>query len=93
MGIAGYDNTTRQYISDWVDNHGTGIMRGTGLVSDDGKTMTWTYTYTCPINKKPTTMREVVKHPTDTTMTVEMFANDPKSGKEYKCMQMELKKK
>lgn len=93
MGIAGYDNAAKQYVSDWVDNHGTGIMRGTGVVSDDGKTMTWTYSYMCPIQKKLTTMREVVKHPTDTTMTVDMFSTDPKTGKEFKCMQMEMKRK
>ena len=27
-------------------------MNGTGELSDDGKTMTWKYTFNCPITKK-----------------------------------------
>ncbi len=26
MGIDGYDNLAKQYVSTWVDNMGTGIM-------------------------------------------------------------------
>jgi hypothetical protein len=93
FGIAGYDNVAQQFVGDWVDSMSTGIMRGTGELSADGKTLTWTYEYTCPVNKAPAAFREVQKLTSDTAMTVEMFCTDPKSGDEYKCMSVELTKK
>ncbi len=91
-GLAGFDNVSRQYVGNWVDNHGTGIMSGVGERSGDGSTMTWRYTFNCPITHKPAVMREVMKNTSPTTMAVEMFCPDPKTGKEYKCMQVELTK-
>lgn len=89
MGICGYDNTQQKFVSNWIDNHGTGIMNATGEMSKDGKTLTMTYNYTCPVTKKPTTMREVQTTTGPNAMTMEMFGNDPKSGKEFKMMRIE----
>jgi hypothetical protein len=88
-GVYGFDNTTQKFVSTWIDNHSTGIMTGTGALSADHKTMTWTYNYTCPVTKKPTTMREVETATGDNTRTFEMFGIDPKSGKEFKVMHVE----
>ncbi|HYF14564.1 MAG TPA: DUF1579 domain-containing protein [Phycisphaerales bacterium] len=90
MGIAGFDNVSQQYVADWIDSHSSGIMRGTGEMSPDGKTMTWRYTYNCPITKKPTVMREILRWTGDNTMTMEMHMTDPKSNKEYKGMEINL---
>ena len=59
FGIYGFDNVSQKFVATWIDNHSTGIMKGTGELSADGKTITWKYTHNCPITKKPTTMREV----------------------------------
>jgi hypothetical protein len=91
-GVSGFDNVSKQFFATWVDNMSTGIMIGTGELSSDGKTLTWKYTYNCPITKKPAVMREVQKLTSETSMSVEFYCNDPKSGQEYKCMQVELKK-
>lgn len=91
-GVNGFDNVSGKFVGTWIDNHSTGIMNGTGELSKDGKTLTWTMTYNCPINKKPVTMREVQTFTSDTTMEMEMFGNDPKSGKEFKLMQFKLTK-
>lgn len=93
MGTLGYDNVVGKYVATWIDNMGTGIMTGSGDVSKDGKTLTLNYTYNCPIAKKPMAMREVQTRTSDTTMTLEMFANDPKSGKEYKMLHIDFTKK
>lgn len=93
LGVSGYDNVSGKYVSTWIDNMGTGIMTGTGEMSADGKTLTTTYTFNCPINKKPAIMREVQTFNSDTSMTLEMFGNDPKSGKEFKMMRMEYTKR
>jgi hypothetical protein len=67
-------------------------MTGTGDLSSDGKTITWNFLYNCPIAKKPVAMREI--ETTDgNSKTLEMFGADPKSGKEYKMMRIELTKK
>src|SRR5262245_28395855 len=57
FGINGYDNVEQKFVSTWIDNCGTGIGSGSGSLSPAGKTMTWAYNYTCPVSKKPTTMR------------------------------------
>lgn len=93
LGINGFDNVSQKFVGTWIDNHSTGIMTGTGELSADGKTMTWNFTANCPITKKPTTMRQIEKITGDKTMTLEMFATDPKSGKEYKMMVIEYTKK
>lgn len=90
VGYSGYDNVAQQYVSTWIDNHSTGIMTGVGERSSDGKTMTWTYAYHCPVTKKPTTMRQVETHKGDDAMTLEMFGKDPKSGQEFKMMVLEF---
>ena len=90
FGIYGYDNVSKKYQSTWIDNCGTAIMTGTGELSSDGKTMTWNYNYTCPITKKATTMREVDRTTGKDTKTMEMYTIDPKSGKEYKMMEVAM---
>jgi len=91
-GVAGYDNVSKQFVADWIDNMGTGIMQGAGELSSDGKMLTWKYTFNCPITKKQQVMREIQKFNSADAMTVEFFCTDPKTGKDYKCMQAELKK-
>jgi len=86
LGFYGYDNVTKKYVCTWMDNQGTAMLSGTGEASPDGKTITWTYNYHCPITKKPATMRQVDHATGDNTMTMELFANDPKTGKEFKMM-------
>ena len=93
FGLSGFDNVSREFVSTWIDNQSTGIMYGKGKLSDDGKTMTWEFTHNCSITKQPTVMREVDTMTSATTKTLEMFGADPKSGKEYKLMRIELSKK
>lgn len=92
-GVYGYDNTTQTFVASWIDNQSTGIMNGEGKLSADKKTLTWTYHYTCPITRKPTTMREVEIFNSPTSRTMEMYATDPKSGQEYLMARYELTKK
>jgi hypothetical protein len=91
--IDGFDNVSQKFVSTWIDNFGTGIANGEGELASDGKTMTWEYTFNCPLTKKPTTMREVETVTGPNTKTVETYMKDPKSGKEYKMMRIELTKK
>lgn len=90
VAIYGYDKVSDQFVSTWADNMGTGIANGVGELSADGKTLTWTYTYNCPITKKPAVMREVEKITGPDTRTLVMYGADPKTGEEFKMMKIEL---
>lgn len=78
LGFTGYDNVSQKFVSTWMDNCGSGIMHGTGEPSSDGKTITFSYNYNCPIAKKPAVMREVHTHNGPDAMTLEMFMKDPR---------------
>lgn len=92
MGATGFDNVSQKFVSTWIDNHSTGIMQGTGELSADGKQMTWAFTYNCPINKKPAVMRQVESYTSPDTFKFVMYNTDPKSGKEYKAMEIDFKR-
>ncbi len=40
IGIDGYDNMTKKYVTAWMDSMGTGIFLMEGTASPDGKTIT-----------------------------------------------------
>lgn len=91
-GIYGFDNVSGQFQSTHIGNCMTGTMRGTGALSSDGKTLTWVYEYHCPISQKPTTMREIERRIDDNTITFETFSICPKTGKEFKTMELTMKR-
>lgn len=90
LAIYGFDNITQKFTSVWLDNFATGMMKGTGELSEDGKTMTWKYDGYCPLTKKPIVMREVETTVDANTKKLEMFGPDPKAGKEFKMMELTL---
>ncbi len=93
LGVYGFDNVSKEFVSSWIDNQGTGIANGKGELSADGKTLTWKFTYNCPITKKPTVLREIETITGKNTKTLEMFGAEPKSGKEFKMMSIKLTRK
>jgi hypothetical protein len=92
-GVSGFDNVSQKFVSTWMDNCSTGIMNGTGELSADGKTLTWNFTYNCPITKKAMVMREIERRTGKDAVTLEMFGTDPKSGKEFKMMEIAMTRK
>jgi hypothetical protein len=93
LAIYGFDNVSQQFVCTWLDNMSTGFANGVGELSEDGKTLTWNFTVNCPIQKKPVALREIETVTGPNTKTVEMFGTDPKSGKEFQMMKIELTKK
>jgi hypothetical protein len=90
MGFTGFDNVSQKFVGTWLDNHSTGIMTGTGTLSQDKKTLTWNYNYNCPITKTAKTMRQIETYTSPNEMTLEMFMTDPKTNVEYKMMRVEF---
>ena len=92
MGIYGYDNVAQKFVSTWIDSFSTGMMTGDGELSADGKTLTWNFSFHCPIAKKPVTMRQTETVGGD-KKTLEMFGPDPKTGKVHQMMRIEMTRK
>jgi hypothetical protein len=92
-GVYGYDNVAKKFVAAWIDNQSTGIMQGEGELSPDRKTLTWKMTFNCPITKKAQVMKEVDTDNGPNSKTLEMFGDDPKTGKNYKMMHIELTRK
>ncbi len=93
FGVYGFDNVSQEFQSTWMDNFGTGMATGKGELSSDGKTLTWTFTYNCPITKKPITFRQVDRRTGKDTSTMQMYMTDLKSGKEFKTFEVALTRK
>jgi hypothetical protein len=93
LGLYGYDNVSKQFQSTWIDNMGTTMMQGTGSLSADGKVLTWSLNYHCPITKKPAVMREVDTWIDANTFKLEMFSTFPKTGEEFKSMEIVFTRK
>ena len=86
MGITGYDNLRKKYVSIWLDTMGTGpfMMEGTG--SADGKTITLKGQHTEP-GGGHMTHRAVWKIVDSNTQTFDMWGNHG-GGKEMKVMEI-----
>lgn len=92
--ITGYDNATKQFVSTWIDNWSTGIMNMTGTWNESSKTLNMTGSM--PDITRPgklCTLREVFTVVDENTQKMEMFGPDPNTGKEFKMMEINMKRK
>jgi len=91
IGVNGYDNHTKKYVSTWMDSMGTAILFFEGTAGPDGKTITQESRYDDPV-KGPMKWRSVTRIVDDNTHVFEMYATD-KSGKEEKMMEITYTRK
>lgn len=91
-GTDGYDNMAKQYVSSWVDNMGTGILLSTGTCEDNGKKCTMKGDMIDPMTGKPSYLRTVTTWMDESNFKFELYGPGP-DGKEFKGMEMVLKKK
>jgi len=91
-GTDGYDNLSKKYVSTWVDNMGTGILYSTGTCDNDGHKCESKGSMIDPMTGKDSYMRSVISWTNSDSFTMEMFGPDP-SGKEFKWMEMSVKRK
>ena len=87
MGLYGYDNGSKKYVSTWVDSMGTGIMTGTGTSDDGGKTINWTSRAFDPMTGKEQNYRSAMHRISDDQYHFEMFGPGP-DGKEMKSIEI-----
>jgi hypothetical protein len=91
IGVHGYDNLTKKYVTTWMDSMGTGVFVMNGTASADGQTVTLHGSH-------PDPMGGVMKHRAvwklvdENTQTFEMY-HKGKDGKEMKMMEITYTRK
>jgi hypothetical protein len=91
VGIDGYDNITKKYVTSWIDTMGTGIFMMEGTASADGKTITLKGSHPEPGGGKMT-HRAVWKIVDNNTQTFDMYGAHH-GGKEMKVLEITYSRK
>ncbi|MFZ7113662.1 MAG: DUF1579 domain-containing protein [Desulfatiglandales bacterium] len=85
IGVTGYDNHTRKYVSTWMDSMSTSILffKGTEL---NGKTISQACSYDDPV-RGPMRWRSVTRILNENSHVFEMYGTDS-TGKEERMMEI-----
>jgi hypothetical protein len=87
MGLTGYDNLAGEYTFAWIDNMGTGIMRGSGKCSADGTVLTLEGALLAPGAPDPLPFRQVVTLVDDDHHKMEWYMPS-EQGEMFKTMEL-----
>ncbi len=89
MGVTGYDNYKKEYVSTWIDSMSTTLMITKGSV--DGSTFTFTGTMDDPMSgTSPEVTEKIVVHSEDHHV-MEMWVPTP-DGKPFKNMEIHYRR-
>lgn len=91
IGIDGYDNIRKRYVTAWMDTMGTGLFMMDGTASADGKTITLTGQHAEP-GGGHMTHRAIWKIVDSDTQTFDMWGAHH-GGKEMKMMEITYTRK
>jgi hypothetical protein len=91
IGIDGYDNLRKKYVTTWIDTMGTGFFTMEGTASVDGKTITLKGQHDEPGGGRMT-HRAVWKIVDSNTQTFDMYGTH-KHGKEMKMLEIAYTRK
>jgi hypothetical protein len=91
VGVTGYDNHTKKYLSTWMDSMSTNIFFFEGTGSADGTSFTQESRYDDPV-QGPMKWRAVTRIVDDNKLVFEMYGAH-KKGKEEKMMEMTYTRK
>ncbi len=87
----GYDNAKKMFVSTWIDNMGSGIVKMTGTYDEKTKTVSMKGTQTDPMTGKDTEIREEILYHDEKSYTMTMYGVNM-DGKEMKFMEGTFKK-
>ena len=91
IGIDGYDNLRKRYVTTWIDTMGTGIFQMEGTASADGKTITMKGRHDEP-GGGLMTHRAIWKIVDSNTQAFDMYGTHH-GGKEMKVMEITYTRK
>jgi len=86
-----YNNASKEFTTTFIDNMGTGMMVAIGKYDEANKRMNFKGDMVSPLNGEKTPYREVYIIVDANTRKMEMY--DTKNGKEYKSMEIIMKRK
>ena len=89
-GTMGYDNAKKMFVSTWVDNMTSGIMKMEGPWDEATKSITLKGNGVDFNTGKDCPGREVFKVIDSNTQTMEMYGPSPVDGKEMKVMEIKF---
>ncbi|MCE3281681.1 MAG: hypothetical protein K0Q66_418 [Chitinophagaceae bacterium] len=89
--LTAYDNAKKVWISTWVDNMGSGVMKLEGVYDEKTKSMTLKGFAVDPMSGKESGVREVITFIDDNNQKMEMYCE--MGGKEQKMMEIVSKRK
>ena len=92
ISTTAYDNSKKKFINTWIDNFGTGVMLMEGTWDPSTKTIEYSGKSLDPMVGKNVQMRQTIKIIDDNTQLMEMFTT-PDGGKEFKTMEITMKRK
>lgn len=92
QSTVGYDNAKKMFVSTWIDNLGSGIVKMTGHYDEATKTLHMKGTQTDPMTGHDSDIREEIKWHDENSYTMSMFGAGP-DGKEMKFMEGTFKRK
>lgn len=87
-----YDNASKQFITTWIDNMGTGMLVSRGQYDETSKTITFNGVMVDPVTGKEKKVKEIITYIDDNTQKMEMFDIDA-NGKEFKNMEINSKRR
>jgi hypothetical protein len=87
FSLVGFDNEKKSFISIWVDNMGTGVMKSEGKWNDKDRAITFNGMMMDPVLRKEQPFREVFRIIDNNTQLMEMYGPGP-DGKEFKTMEI-----
>ena len=93
MSTTGYDNHKKVFMSTWIDNMGTGVMKMEGPWDEATKSLTLTGKMIDPSTGRECEFKEVYKIIDDNNQVMEMYGPDPRTGKQFKNMEIKLTRK
>lgn len=91
-GMTAYDNASKEFITTWIDNMGTGMLVSRGQYDEASKSITFNGAMVDPVSGKEKKVKEVITYIDDNTQKMEMFDMDA-NGKEFKSMEILSKRR
>jgi len=91
IGVTGFDNSKKVFVSSWVDNMGTGMIYMEGSWDAATNSIKLSGKNTDPITGKDVPIREVLKFVDDNHQELVMYFTE--KGKEFKGMEIKYVRK
>jgi hypothetical protein len=91
-GLTAYDNASKEFITTWIDNMGTGMLVSRGQYDEASKSITFNGKMVDPVTGKEKKVKEVITFIDDKNQKMEMFEVNS-DGTEFKNMEILSKKR